>query len=170
MRERDIEREREREREKEREGEREREVYTKRLSKQTTSECTRVKFSCSCFLLIFLHVSVKPTLSAAQTTVQALKGSNVKLGVKMAVPVYPPLLKDNFTWFNESGHVVDKRLVLPNGSLNKVGVTVADTGDYTCLAVNAGGSGSTVVRLEVLGEWTKKKFILELLIIVDVRR
>ena len=76
--------------------------------------------------------------------------------MKVALPVYPPLLRDSFTWSNESGHNVDKRLVLPNGNLNKVGVTVSDTGDYTCLAVNAGGSGTTVVRLEVLGELITK--------------
>ena len=110
----------------------------------------------TCSLLIFLLISVKPTLSAPQTTVQALKGSNPLLAVTVALPVYPPLLKDNFTWFNESRHVVDKKLVLPNGNLKKTGVTVGDTGDYTCLAVNAGGNGSTTVRLEVLGEWRKK--------------
>ena len=104
-------------------------------------------------MLFFSFYSVKPTISAVQSPVQTFNGSNPLLAVAVAVPVYPPLLKDNFTWFNESGHAVDKKLVLPNGNLKKAGVTVGDTGDYTCVAVNAGGRGSTVVRLEVLGEF-----------------
>ena len=98
-----------------------------------------------------LSSPVKPTLSATATPVQVLQGNPALLAVTVQDPVNPELVKDNFTWtFGITQQSTTN--ILENGSLSLTSVQPSQTGSYTCAAVNSAGSGSTTVRLEVLGE------------------
>ena len=102
------------------------------------------------FLLVF---AVKPTLSATTTPVQVLQGNPALLAVTVQDldQVNPSLAKDNFVWTFE-GTQQSTTNILENGNLRLTSVQPSQTGSYTCTAVNSAGSGSTTVRLEVLGE------------------
>ena len=94
---------------------------------------------------------MRPTLSATKTPVQVLQGNPALLAVTVQDPVNPSLVKDNFVWTFE-GTQQNTRNILESGNLSLTSVQPSQTGSYTCTAVNSAGSGSTTVRLEVLGE------------------
>ena len=100
----------------------------------------------------FLLVSpVKPTLSATTTLVQVLRDNPALLAVTGQDAANPSLVKDNFVWTFE-GTQQSRMDILENGNLRLTSAQPSQTGNYTCTAVNSAGSGSTTVRLEVLGE------------------
>ena len=111
----------------------------------TTCRC------CLTILCLFFFFSVMPTLLATTTPVQVLQGNPALLAVTVQGPVNPSLVKDNFVWTFE-GTQQNTMNILENGNLSLTSVQPSQTGDYTCTAVNSAGSGSTTVRLEVLGE------------------
>ena len=63
----------------------------------------------------------------------------------------PALVRNSFTW-TFGGIPQSTSFIQASGNLRLTSVQPSQTGVYTCTAVNTGGSGSTTVRLEVLGK------------------
>lgn len=96
---------------------------------------------------------MKPLIAYASPNVAIIEGRDVKLSCMTLLGNPTPRI----TWYR-SGEMVsllaDQRHIINDGNGNLLlhNVRVEDEGEYTCVASNAGGNDTQVIRLDVHGK------------------
>jgi len=101
-----------------------------------------------CMLLMVLVDAVKPLIAYASPSVEALEGRDVTLMCVVLLGNPPPTV----TWYKMGERLTnDEHVANGNGQLSLSAVSVADGGEYTCVASNAGGNATQTTQLDVHG-------------------
>jgi len=90
-------------------------------------------------------VAVKPLIAYASPSVETLQGRDVTLMCVVLLGNPPPTI----TWYKMGERLTNHDD--GNGHLSLADVGVADEGEYTCVASNAGGNATQTTQLDVHG-------------------